>query len=122
MSERGTIRVLAVDDHPVFRQGIAGLIEGQPDMTLVGEASNGREAIQQFRAHRPDVTLMDLQMSELQNLVQAEATARGITLDLGEITLADRETVRFLAACKTRGITLKNCPSYIREWIRLAGG
>jgi anti-anti-sigma regulatory factor len=61
-------------------------------------------------------------VSELQNLLQAEATARGITLDLGEITLADRETVRFLAACKTRGITLKNCPSYIREWIRLAGG
>jgi len=57
-----------VDDHPVFRQGIAGLIEGQADMTLVGEASNGREAIQQFRAQRPDVTLMDLQMPDMNGL------------------------------------------------------
>lgn len=68
MIERRTIRILAVDDHPVFRQGIAGLIEGQADMTLVGEASNGREAIQQFRAQRPDVTLMDLQMPEMSGL------------------------------------------------------
>lgn len=68
MSERGTIRILAVDDHPIFRQGIAGLIEGQPDMTLVGEASNGREAIQQFRGQRPDVTLMDLQMPDMNGL------------------------------------------------------
>jgi DNA-binding NarL/FixJ family response regulator len=63
-----TIRILAVDDHPVFRQGIAGLIEGQEDMTMVGEASNGREAIQQFRAQRPDVTLMDLQMPDMNGL------------------------------------------------------
>jgi len=63
-----TIRILAVDDHPVFRQGIAGLIEAQADMTLVGEASNGREAIQQFRAQRPDVTLMDLQMPDMNGI------------------------------------------------------
>jgi len=56
------IRILAVDDHPIVRQGIAGLVSIQPDMTLVGEASDGREAIQLFRLHRPDVTLMDLQM------------------------------------------------------------
>jgi DNA-binding NarL/FixJ family response regulator len=56
------IRILAVDDHPVVRQGIAGLVSIQPDMILVGEASDGREAIQLFRTHRPDVTLMDLQM------------------------------------------------------------
>ena len=62
------IRVLAVDDHPIVRQGIAGLIGIQPDMILVGEASNGREAIQQFRMHHPDVTLMDLQMSEMNGL------------------------------------------------------
>jgi len=62
------IRVLAVDDHPVVREGIAGLVRIQEDMTLVAEAANGREAIQQFRAHRPDVTLMDLQMPEMNGL------------------------------------------------------
>ena len=59
------IRILAVDDHPLVRQGIAGLIAVQSDMTLVAEASNGRDAIKQFRAHRPEVTLMDLQMPEM---------------------------------------------------------
>jgi len=62
------IRILAVDDHPVVRQGIAGLIGIQPDMVLVGEASNGRDAIKQFRAHHPDITLMDLQMPEMNGL------------------------------------------------------
>jgi DNA-binding NarL/FixJ family response regulator len=62
------IRILAVDDHQVVREGIAGFLEVQPDMTLVAEAANGREAIQQFRTHRPDVTLMDLQMPEMNGL------------------------------------------------------
>ena len=62
------IRVLAVDDHPVARHGIGRLIAVQPDMVLVGEASDGREAVQQFRKHRPDVTLMDLQMPEMNGL------------------------------------------------------
>lgn len=62
------IKVLAVDDHPLVRQGIAGLIGIQPDMTLVGEASNGRDAIQQFRLLHPDITLMDLQMPELSGI------------------------------------------------------
>ncbi len=67
-SEPVSIRILVVDDHPVVRQGIAVLVGTQPDMTLVAEASNGREAIQQFRAHRPDVTIMDLQMPEMSGL------------------------------------------------------
>jgi len=62
------IRILVVDDHFIFRQGIVGLLADQADMQLVAEASNGREAIQQFRAHRPDVTLMDLQMPEMNGL------------------------------------------------------
>ncbi len=62
------IRILAVDDHPLVRQGIAGLLGVQPDMTLVAEASTGREAIQQFRTHHPDITLMDLQMPEMSGL------------------------------------------------------
>jgi len=67
-AETNTIRILVVDDHPIVRQGVAGLVAGQPDMSIVGQASNGREAIQQFRAHRPDVVLMDLQMPEMNGL------------------------------------------------------
>ncbi|HEY6766673.1 MAG TPA: response regulator transcription factor [Candidatus Sulfotelmatobacter sp.] len=63
-----SIRILVVDDHPLLRQGIAALLADQSDISMVGEASNGREAIQQFRAHRPDITLMDLQMPELNGL------------------------------------------------------
>ena len=70
------IRILVVDDHPLLRQGIAGLVGDQPDMSLVAEASNGREAILQFRAHRPDITLMDLQMPEMNGL-DAIAAIRG---------------------------------------------
>ena len=62
------IRILAVDDHVLVRQGIGLLVGTEPDMTLVAEATNGREAIQQYRAHRPDITLMDLQMPEMSGL------------------------------------------------------
>jgi DNA-binding NarL/FixJ family response regulator len=62
------IRILAVDDHVLLRRGIAAIIAGQPDMSLVAEASNGREAVDQYRKHRPDITLMDLQMPAMNGL------------------------------------------------------
>jgi DNA-binding NarL/FixJ family response regulator len=62
------IRILIVDDHPLLRQGILALIADEQDMTVVAEAADGREAIQQFRTHHPDVTLMDLQMPEMNGL------------------------------------------------------
>jgi DNA-binding NarL/FixJ family response regulator len=70
------IRILEVDDHPIFRRGIAGLLADQLDMRLVAEARTGLEAIQQFRTHRPDITLMDLQMPEMSG-VDAIIAIRG---------------------------------------------
>ena len=62
------IRILTVDDHPLLREGIAALVASQPDMKVVGEASNGLEALEKFRKHRPDVTLMDLVMPEMKGV------------------------------------------------------
>jgi DNA-binding NarL/FixJ family response regulator len=68
IADAARIRILSVDDHPIILQGIAGLIAVESDMQIVAEAANGREALQQFRKHRPDVTLMDLQMPEMSGL------------------------------------------------------
>jgi DNA-binding NarL/FixJ family response regulator len=67
-SDPKPIRILSVDDHPLIRKGIAGLVATQADMNLIAEAADGREAIQQFHRHRPDITLMDLQMPEMSGL------------------------------------------------------
>jgi DNA-binding NarL/FixJ family response regulator len=65
---RPSIRILTVDDHAMLREGIAAVVEGQPDMQIVGEASNGVEAVERFSELKPDVTLMDLQMPEMNGI------------------------------------------------------
>ncbi|HZW91848.1 MAG TPA: response regulator transcription factor [Candidatus Eremiobacteraceae bacterium] len=104
------IRILAVDDHALVRQGIAVLVGTQPDMTLVAEASNGREAIQQFRTHRPDVTLMDLQMPEM-NGRDAIIAIRGEFPDAKIVVLTTyKGDVQILRSLKAgaQGYLLKN--------------
>jgi DNA-binding NarL/FixJ family response regulator len=104
------IRVLAVDDHPLLREGIATLLAAQPDMKLIAEASNGREAIEQYRVHRPDVTLMDLQMPEM-NGVDAMIAICGEFPGARIIVLTtytgDVQVLRALKA-GARGYLLKN--------------
>jgi DNA-binding NarL/FixJ family response regulator len=68
MKDSKPIRIFSVDDHPLMREGIAAIIKNEPDMLLVAEASNGREAIQGFREHRPDVTLMDLRLPDISGI------------------------------------------------------
>jgi DNA-binding NarL/FixJ family response regulator len=72
----GVIRILAVDDHQLLREGIAAVLEEPEDMTLVGQASNGREAIESFRRLRPDVTLMDLRMPDMSGIEAISAIRR----------------------------------------------
>ena len=104
------IRILAVDDHVLVREGIAALIGSEPELTLVAEASNGREDIQQFRAHRPDITLMDMQMPEMNGL-DAIIAIRAEFPDAKIIVLTTyKGDVQILRALKAgaQGYLLKN--------------
>jgi DNA-binding NarL/FixJ family response regulator len=107
--EARLIRILAVDDHALLREGIAALVSAEQDMKLVAEASNGQEAIEKFRTHRPDVTLMDIQMPGLNgiealNAIRSEfESARIIVLTT---YAGDVQVVRALQA-GARGYILK---------------
>jgi DNA-binding NarL/FixJ family response regulator len=112
MTRESQIRVLSVDDHPLLREGLAAIIDNQPDMRLVAQASNAQEAMQQFRKHRPDVTLMDLRLPDKSGIdamiaVRAEfPEARVIMLTTFE---GDVEIQRALEA-GARGYMLKSMP------------
>ena len=121
MSEQTRIRVFSVDDHPLLREGIATLVNNQPDMLLVADASGGGEAIQRFREHRPDVTLMDLRLPDMSGIdamiaIRSEfPEARIIMLTTFE---GDVEIQRALAA-GARGYVLKSmAPKALVEVIR----
>lgn len=106
------IRVLLADDHPVVREGLAAMINRRPDMTVVAEASNGREAVQLFRVHQPDVTLVDLRMPEMDglevigNLRQQFPAARTVVLT----TFDDDEDIYRALRAGAKGYLLKDAP------------
>jgi DNA-binding NarL/FixJ family response regulator len=120
-TESPVVRILAVDDHPLLREGIAALIGNEPDMELVAEASTGREAIDQFRKVRPDVTLMDVQMPDMSGIdaliaIREEApTAKVIVLTTyGGDALAMRAIKAGAQAYVLKGLVRKELLETIR--------
>ncbi len=112
MSEQDRIRVLTVDDHPLLREGISTLINNQPDMCVVGEASTGTEALERFRELRPDVTLMDVRLPDKSG-IDAMVAIRGEFPDARVIMLTTSEgDVEIQRALGTgaRGYILKSMP------------
>ena len=112
MNASASIRILAVDDHPLLRQGISAMIRSQRDMELVAEASTGKEGLERFREHRPDITLMDLRLPDM-NGVDVMAAIRAEFPDARIIVLTtfegDVEIQRALEA-GARGYLLKSMP------------
>jgi len=108
-TDEKTIRILSADDHALLRQGIAAMVDLETDMDLVAEASTGREAIDQFRRHKPDITLMDLQMPDISG-IEAIIAIRGEFPDARIVVLTtysgDVQVVRALKA-GARGYLLK---------------
>ena len=112
MSDQARIRVLCVDDHPLLREGIAGIISNQPDMLLLAQASTGCEAIQKYREHQPDVTLMDLRlpdMSGIDSLIAIRAEFPDARIIIVTTYEGDVEIQRALGA-GARGYMLKSMP------------
>ncbi len=121
MSEQAKIRVFSVDDHPLLREGIAAIINNQPDMAMVAQAATGREAIQKFREVRADVTLMDLRLPDMSG-IDAIIAIRTEFPDARIVVLTtfdgDVEIQRALAA-GARGYLLKNmAPSVLVDGVR----